>query len=246
MSSLARIPADIRNEFVVDSKGQVFAKSFVAIARLAGVSRQTLFTSRVTGDTGLLVKIRCSQNLPECLERFAGQDFTYAAKIPDIVVSAIIEYYAYVSEAANETARLNFRAMAAVGFRAWFQQELGWKPQETVMSKVEALRAYADMLEEKEKLETKHPGLRLLSGETVELEGLSPSFTIREWLDYKGYPATTQQCKNFGKLVANTKRTLMQVKYHPDVQHRQSNKEYCYDDLDMIAASWESFNEPDE
>ena len=246
MSSLSQIPDDIRNEFIVDAEGKVFAKSLRAVGRLAGVSANTLFNKRVSGDTGLLVRIRDSQKLPKTLKRFAGQDFTVTAKIPDLLVAGIIAYYAYESDAANDTAWQNHTAMGTLGVRLWFQQELGWKPPQTVvMSKVEALRAYADMIEAKEKLETKHPGLRLLSGETVELEGLPPSFTIREWLDYKEYPATTQQCKNFGKLVANTKRSLMQLKYHTDVQ-QSSHREYCYDDLDMITASWESFNEPDE
>ncbi len=123
-STLVHLPEDIRSEFEVDSDGKVFAKSIRAVARLAGVSVSAL------NDSGrLLDKLLTTKNLPDCLKPFAGFDWKVTTKIPDLLIAGIVEYYAFYSSASNETARRVYRAMATVGIRAYFQQELGWKPQ---------------------------------------------------------------------------------------------------------------------
>lgn len=76
MMTLANIPQDIRNEFIVDKEGKVFAKSIRAIARLAGVDKTNLYKRSGTNETGLLVRLRDGQDVPKSLEMFTGCDFT--------------------------------------------------------------------------------------------------------------------------------------------------------------------------
>jgi hypothetical protein len=112
MSNLSsQLPEDIRNEFVVDNDGKVFAKSINTVARLAGVTKDTIVRG---GDF----------HNKELAEKLTNQGFTPATsakgeKMPDIVAALIITYYAYESKAANDTARKVALAFSSIGFRTY-------------------------------------------------------------------------------------------------------------------------------
>lgn len=121
MSELSHIPSEFRNEFKIDGKGRVTA-SRRAIARLAGVENSSV--NRLLSKLASPDALNSSRNLTP----FIGQQFDPDAQIPDTLAAAIIAYYAheagrYCTEQAKDVAF----AFQAIGFRAWVQQELGWK-----------------------------------------------------------------------------------------------------------------------
>lgn len=122
MSNLALLPEDIRSELSIDEQGRAFA-SRRAIARLADINLSAI--------QGLLAKIADQQKCPEIFESFAGQEFDSTSQIPDLLVSLIIEYYAYECQERyrTEQAKRVCRAFRAIGFRSWLQSELGWQKQ---------------------------------------------------------------------------------------------------------------------
>lgn len=120
MSELYQLPADIRNEFTVDADGKIWA-SARATARLAGIDH----TSLIKKPGGLLTRLLVGKTLPECLKPFLGFDYWAVGKIPDILVSAIVTYYAYEANVTNNQAKKVASAMQAVGFRVFFQTGLG-------------------------------------------------------------------------------------------------------------------------
>lgn len=138
MTNLTLLPEDIRSEFTIDEQGRAFA-SRRAIARLAGVDESTV--------RGLLAALGAGKPPSKILENFTGQGFEGAGKLPDILVSAVIQHYAFKGK---EQAQFVATTFAAVGFRAWVQSELGWQKPQTPVSAFELL---AQMAMESAKLE---------------------------------------------------------------------------------------------
>ena len=118
------LPEEIKSEFSFDSEGKAFA-SQRATARLAGVSQEAV--------RKLLTRIGDNLKLPENLKPFAGRRFeknegdNLAFKLPDILVAEIIGYYVHHAGRYNtKQAKLVLSAFAAIGFRTWTQQQLGY------------------------------------------------------------------------------------------------------------------------
>lgn len=112
------LPDDISSEFYVESDGKVLAKSVRAVARLAGVHHSSV--------QELIERLGGGLTTSNSLKAFTGKDFTGGQPIPDLLVAAIIEYYAFESKADSDHARKVYRAFATVGFRTYMQQQLGW------------------------------------------------------------------------------------------------------------------------
>lgn len=92
MSNLALLPEDIRSEFSIDEQGRAFA-SRRAIARLCGIDESSI--------RNIFQNLNAGKAPSKTLETFAGQDFESAGKIPDILVSAIVQHYAFKGRAFN-------------------------------------------------------------------------------------------------------------------------------------------------
>lgn len=96
MSQLYSLPADIRNEFEIDSEGKVWATAS-GTARLAGITAQSLLRPVY----GLLDKLRSAslKDIPESLQLFAGFDFkenkgkNNSVIIPYELAILILKYY---------------------------------------------------------------------------------------------------------------------------------------------------------
>ena len=160
---------DIKSEFYVDTDGRVFAKSIRAIARLAGVSPESV--------SNLLEKVSkavSSTDLPKSLEPLRGMTFSVSSAIPDFAVACIVNYFAWESKAANDTAKITATAMSSVGVRAWFQQQLGYEDKLPKTYK-EAVKALLESIEEKEKLEAEKAETdeenKVLEGQNKHLNG---------------------------------------------------------------------------
>lgn len=115
------LPESIVKEFSVDQWGNGFI-SRRGLARLCGVTEAAI--------RKLLIAIKGAyQTLPKNLKRFAGQDFTGANPVPDLVASAIIKYY---SRQGKEVAQDTDDAIGAVGLRTIIRDSLGWESQTTL------------------------------------------------------------------------------------------------------------------
>lgn len=121
MNSLQHLPEDIRSEFSVNGDGQAFATRR-AIARLAGVDEKSV--------RNLLQSLGADQLPNEIFETFKGRTFEAAELIPDMLVSLILEYYAYECQERyrSQQAKQVCRVFRSIGFRVWVQNELDWQP----------------------------------------------------------------------------------------------------------------------
>ena len=153
----------IKSELRVDSNGIGYC-SIRGAARLAGVTHQTLseaFTS------GRKTESKLIQKLSEQGFRVAG--FSEVG-IPDLALAVILEYYSLDAGARTTTqAKQMYRALATVGIRELIQRTVGWKPAKAIMpTHAEALRGWADALEEVQQLKPK----AILADEFIERDGL--------------------------------------------------------------------------
>ncbi len=123
MTQIFHLPEEIRQEFSIDNNGLAYA-SQRGTARLAGVSQEA--------GRKLLLKLSDNLEVPSSLKAYTGKDFK-GNNLPDILVASIIEYYAFeAGRYCTEQAKLVFRSFAAIGFRVWAQQQLGWQEKSTL------------------------------------------------------------------------------------------------------------------
>lgn len=169
-NSIVTISEDIRNEFVVEKDGKVYAKSIRAVARLAGVSDSSI--------RNILQNLAAHKVDSEYLLMYAGQDFTGAqTKLPDTLVAAIIKFYA---SRQNEQAVKVALAFMTVGIRTWFQQQLGYNElpylpgEEAVYFATKYLESHAENKVLKAKIEEDAP--KVSAWEAVLKAGGSFSF----------------------------------------------------------------------
>lgn len=119
-------------EFYVSPDGNETGMSVSGLARLCGVSEQSLnqrLLALLSQETAPAWKA------PKCLERFQGKVFSaqligdnggYPAKIVTAeVCAAVAEYYAFESKAANQTALYSYRKFAVTGIHNWIKEVTG-------------------------------------------------------------------------------------------------------------------------
>ena len=165
--NIVRLPEEIKQEFSIDSNGKAYA-SQRATARLAGVSQEAV--------RKLLLKLSDNLKASEIFEAYLGQDFK-GDKLPDTLVALIIEYYAFeAGRYCTEQAKLVFRSFAAIGFRTWAQQELGWQSESTLS--IEEAIALANLASES----AQNAGVDKSVSEQIKLEGLMKMYPDSEHL----------------------------------------------------------------
>jgi P63C domain len=109
----------LKKEFSVNDNGQGFC-SRRAIARMTGKHRKTI---------QYLLDCISGGKLPhKMFELFSGITFQGGEFIPDILVSLIIQYYAFKG---NETAQDYLSAFVAIGLRTVIQQTVNWESSHT-------------------------------------------------------------------------------------------------------------------
>jgi hypothetical protein len=114
MNAIFHLDESIRQEFTVEADGKAFA-SRRAIARLCDVDHTTILS--------LLENLAGGKPPSKMLESFAGKSFEAGGKLPDLLVAAIVQHYAFKGRLQ---AQITATAFAAIGFRLWIQSELGW------------------------------------------------------------------------------------------------------------------------
>lgn len=121
MNSLA-IPDDFRKELKVSVDGEVTI-SQRGLARLAGVDPKSIreVIKKVSGEGPYGSKM---------LETLAATGFQAGNKINDVAVVFILGYYAYqAGRYCTEQAQISHMSIAAVGFRSWAHELLGWEKE---------------------------------------------------------------------------------------------------------------------
>ncbi len=120
MSALFHLPEEILSEFSIDNEGKTYA-SQSGVARLCGVAQSSI--------NELLEKLAIGKPVSESLQPFAGIDYRAIGKLPDLVVSAIANHYAFYARKTTAQAKKVCLCFQTVGLRSWLREELGWKEQ---------------------------------------------------------------------------------------------------------------------
>lgn len=219
MTNLALLPEDIRSEFSIDEQGRAFANRR-AIARLCGIDESSI--------RNLLENLSAGKAPSKNLESFAGQSFESAVKIPDTLVSAIVQHYAFKG---REQAQLTAMAFSAIGIRAWLQSELGWQQQ----SQHKLPKTYAEALLEAGRLALENEKLveekALLEAEKAMLEEENHTLAeaVDELFDYSSiiriakFYKVSEKLFSWRSLKAASIRMGIEIKQVPDPRFETKN-----------------------
>jgi hypothetical protein len=124
--SIIHITDDIKKEFRIQADGKGFV-SIRGAARIVGVNQKTL-TDYFNGEG--VTPLIMAEKLSELGFKGEGVKLFAKAGIPDIALSAIVEYYAmYAAENCTDQAKSALSAFNAIGIRFWIQSELGFQQQ---------------------------------------------------------------------------------------------------------------------
>lgn len=224
MSKIAVKPQTVDGiEFYVSPEGLETGMSISGLARLCGVAQQTL-------QQRLLDKLSQENNStwkpPQLLERFQGRVYSklligdnpgFPAKIVvDEVCAAVIEYYAFESKAANETAIFTYRKFATKGIQQWIKEVTGYAQEgnnDKVLGLLQQLITKVDKLETT--VEEYHhirkttinvfPGLDNMLDTLAENKALPSGFvTLNDWLSSKGINLSKSAKHRLANIVADT------------------------------------------
>lgn len=243
MTELYQLPTDICAEFLVKEDGRVVARSWSAVARLAGVSLQTIRDRLIPR-----INVESAKTLPKSLQPLSGMDLSgSASEISEVVISCIINYYAWESKAANDQAKHVALALNAMGIRAYFQKALGWHEPKTVgMSEFNELKAMmAHLISEFAAFRTtatRYPGITNIVQNNTNILILPTEFkepfSIREWVSItQGRNLTSGECRSIGRMASSTMTTL---KLESPLKYGTA-KVYRYSDMPALQTIWQSW-----
>ncbi len=257
MSKFYQLPEKIRAEFYVTNNGDIRAKSWSAIARLAGVSVQSILQRLL-----LRLNNESIETLPITLQPLAGMSLTGSTSdIPEIVISCIVNYYAWESkrgesknadeEAKHEEAKKVALALNAIGIRAYFQKELGWHdPNDSKVTHLESLimnlaKSVDEMKSDLTAFKNtgaQFPGITNIVQNNINVLVLPPDFkepfSIREWVwATQSRDLSKGECLSIGRMASDTMKTLK-------LESSSKNgiaKVYRYCDIPALQTIWKSW-----
>ena len=155
-------PVEINEiKFYVSNDGLQTGLSQNGLAILCGIDEKTI--------RKLLNKLSTETEVIETLKSLQGKEFWFgldaennAKVVKSEYAAKIIEYYAFDSKAANNTAKYSFRKFATIGIEKWIKEITGYK--ETKLSSTDEL--LGQLLLKFEGLEKETKELRTLRGKT--------------------------------------------------------------------------------
>ena len=246
MSELYQLPDDIRAEFYLTTDGGIRAKSWAAVARLAGVRKSTILER-------LLPRIfKSTETLPKTLQPLAGKDLRQSPEIDETTISCVVNYYAWESEMGkNDTAKEVALIFNAIGIRSFFQKELGWNdPKVGELAEIKLMlgQMMAKLIQVEADLAvfknagTQFPGITNIVNNNTNILVLPANFkepfSIREWvLVTQGRNLTSGECKSIGRMAAATMTTL---KLESPLKYGTA-KVYKYRDMPALQTIWKSW-----
>jgi hypothetical protein len=255
-------------EFYVSADGTQSGMSISGLARLCGISRH--------GIHDLLQKIQlndgASKKPSEALKSLWGKDLYLqveadknAQVIPADVCAAVIEYYAFESKAANNTAKFSFRKFSSKGMDLWIKEVTGYQKDQLPESK-EILSILKEVLLEVGELKQISKEYKNLRGRTVKtfpaldktleefaIEGESlpeenpQNYTLTEWvhLTKRGITLDNSTKHRFALLVSETYKSV--TGNEPKKEHRQDKETkkrnnsvsvYSYTEFPILQLAW--------
>lgn len=254
-------------EFYVSIDGKQSGMSISGLARLCGITRpslQDLLQKIHLGDAGKktseTLKALCSKNL--YLQVDADKN---AQVIAADICASVIEYYAFESKAANDTAKFSFRKFASKGMDLWIKEVTGYKENQIPDSK-EILSLLQQLLVKVDSLEKDSKEYRNLRGRSVQVfpaldktleefaiegeclpEENPQNYTLTEWvqLTKKGISLDNSTKHRFALLVSETYKSV--TGNEPKKEHRQdkttkkrnnSVSVYSYIEFPILQLAW--------
>jgi len=254
-------------EFYVSIDGIQSGMSESGLARLCGVNRYAI--------QNLIKRINdpANKELPKTLEPFTGKALEMqetankdqAKVISSDLCAAIVEYYAFESKAANDTAKFSFRKFASKGMDLWIKEVTGYQinqipDSKEIVSLLQQLLIKVDGLE-KDSKEYKNlrgrsvqvfPALdKTLEEFVVEGESLSEvdpqNYTLTEWINKtkRGVVLDNSAKHRFALLVSETYKSV--TGKEPKKEHRQHKETkkrtnsvsvYSYTELPILQLAW--------
>lgn len=174
-----------------------------SVSRLLGISHTNLM-----GD-------RQAKKLSEKLTALGFDRVRAGDNLPDTMVAAIIEYYAFDAQNISPVAVQLYRAFASVGIRQFIQDLKGWELPEPPKNKLakmkEAYEAFGQMIAIYEYADNK-PGLENMVShalsEPSDLPELPGLLTVEDILNRKGLQYTAEQKAAIGMYAATAYRNL--------------------------------------
>lgn len=233
MTNIERIVPVIEDgiEFFVSADGTKTGMSLSGLSRLCGISRNAFRTSPfsfvVDSDSS-----EAPENLPGMyidLIGIKGQKI-----VPSVTCAAIIEYYAFDSKNANDTAKYSFRRFAVSGIDNWIRRMTGAVEDrndgqilsllQEVLSEVKELRQISTEYKAiREKTSTYMPGAdQLLDEISTSTPLLEPcedgSMSLEAWLKIEKHITTDKSTfHRLANIVADSYKSLM--KKDPEKRH---------------------------
>lgn len=255
-------------EFYVSTDGKQSGMSISGLARLCGISRH--------GIHDLLQKIQlndgASKKPSEVLKSLLGKDLYLqveadknAQVIPADVCAVVIEYYAFESKAANDTAKFSFRKFSSKGMDLWIKEITGYKENQIPESR-EILSLLQQLLVKVDSLEKDSKEYKNLHGRSVQVfpaldktleefaiegeclpEENPQNYTLTEWvqLTKKGISLDNSTKHRFALLVSETYKSV--TGSEPKKEHRQdkltkkrnnSVSVYGYTEFPILQLAW--------
>lgn len=255
-------------EFYVSIDGKQSGMSISGLARLCGVSRPSL--------QDLLQKIHINEGAgkktPEMLKVLSSKDLYLqvdadknAQVIPADICAVIVEYYAFESKAANDTAKFSFRKFSSKGMDLWIKEITGYKENQIPESK-EILSLLQQLFIKVDSLEKDSKEYRNLRGRSIQVfpalsktlddfavEGESlpeenpQNYTITEWVNLtkKGVSLDNSSKHRLALLVSESYKSV--TGSEPKKEHRQdkitkkrnnSVSVYSYTEFPILQLAW--------
>lgn len=189
MSSIFHLPPNIRSEFAIDEFGKAYGTQS-ATARVCGVAQSSI--------NELLEKLAIGKPVSEPLEPFSGIDYRAIGKLPDLLVIAIANHYAFYARKTTEQAKSVCLCSQGIGFRVWLQKELGWKEQQKKLS-LEEIAFFANFASET----AQNAGVSKAVAESLKLDSIR-QFAPRSRIIVNASQESYCQCQSSSRESFNT------------------------------------------
>lgn len=230
---LPRIVDDI--EFYITDSGIESGMSEAGLARLSGVSAQTL-NQRLLANLALTEEENATWNCPKCLEDYRGNVFYLqliggkggigAKIVREEVCAGVIEYYSFDSRHNNEIARKNYRKFARKGINQWIKEITGFSEENKTDQLLSMMQELISEVKELRVVTHQHnnicrttvhvfPRLDEMLDDLAKddakallsAENFKPVVLV-DWLKEKGVTLDKSHMHRFANLVAETYRTM--------------------------------------
>lgn len=222
MQAIERVAPQVIDglQFYVSKNGKEKGASETALGLMCGVSQRAISSLLTSANLG------GKKGLEHLQGKVFHTELTNESGLASIVTSeamaAIIEYYAFDSKAANDTAKNTYRKFAKLGIDKWILDLTGYHTDidnsqmlsvmNTILSEVKELRADIKDYHDIRKVTVNvYPGLDSMLNSLPNVNSLPPSkdlVTAKEWLATKGFILDQSNLSAFGRLVADTFKSM--------------------------------------